>query len=40
MGLLILTGLAMARQRWSFTDGWILAAIGLAENLATRGDRT
>jgi hypothetical protein len=28
MGLLILTGLAMARQRWSFTDGWILAAIG------------
>ena len=29
MGLLILTGLAMAGQRWSFTDGWILAAIGV-----------
>jgi hypothetical protein len=29
MGLLILTGLAMARQRWSFTNGWILAAIGV-----------
>jgi hypothetical protein len=29
MGLLILTGLAMAGQSWSFTDGWILAAIGV-----------
>jgi alpha/beta hydrolase fold/Predicted integral membrane protein (DUF2269) len=29
MGLLILTGLAMADQSWSFTDGWILAAIGV-----------
>jgi hypothetical protein len=29
MGLLILTGLAMAGQGWSFTDGWILAAIGV-----------
>jgi hypothetical protein len=29
MGLLILTGLAMAGQRWSFTDGWILATIGV-----------
>src|SRR6266540_3065186 len=28
-GLLILTGLAMAGQSWSFTDGWILAAIGV-----------
>src|SRR4029450_9667347 len=29
MGLLILTGLAMAGQSWSFTDGWILAGIGV-----------
>jgi hypothetical protein len=29
MGLLILTGLAMANQSWSFTDGWLLAAIGV-----------
>jgi hypothetical protein len=29
IGLLILTGLAMAGQRWSFTDGWILAALGV-----------
>lgn len=29
MGLLIPTGLAMAGQSWSFTDGWILAAIGV-----------
>jgi hypothetical protein len=29
MGLLLLTGLAMAGQSWSFTDGWILAAIGV-----------
>jgi hypothetical protein len=27
MLLLIITGLAMAGQSWSFTDGWILAAI-------------
>jgi hypothetical protein len=29
MGLLILTGLAMAGRSWSFADGWILAAIGV-----------
>jgi hypothetical protein len=29
MGLLVLTGLAMAGQRWSFTDGWILAGLGV-----------
>jgi hypothetical protein len=29
MGLLILTGLAMPKQSWSFTDGWILVAIGV-----------
>lgn len=29
LGLLILTGLAMAGHSWSFTDGWILAAIGV-----------
>jgi hypothetical protein len=45
MGLLILTGLAMARQRWSFTDGWILAAIGvlavtIAAAVAGVGPRT
>lgn len=45
MGLLILTGLAMAGQRWSFTDGWILAAIGvlavtIAAAVAGVGPRT
>src|SRR4029453_7644985 len=45
MGLLILTGLAMAGQRWSFTDGWILAAVGgmgvtLAPAVAGVGPRT
>jgi hypothetical protein len=45
MGLLILTGLAMTGQRWSFTDGWVLAAIGvlavtIAAAVAGVGPRT
>ena len=45
MGLLILTGLALAGHSWSFTDGWILAAIGvlaatIAAAVAGVGPRT